>query len=346
MIRMHPTSEMEEERERGRDITQEHVGGHPGNYPAQAMGPRPENPKDTDQHIMDQKGVHPNIIESDHSFDPNDPRGFKDAVLITPKPFDPSIIKHDSTVVLFGKRRTGKSFMMRDILWHKRDVYPYYLVFTMTKINGFWQKIFPERFVHQGYRPEVLSKLIESQEKLVEQLKQDPSNLDENGDLDVDKCEINPWKCVVLDDVISDHHIKTCKILESLFTIGRHVLIAVYLASQYAKGVSTIMRGNIDYLVTFKQQQLIQLESIAQDFLGALKVKDSYNLLRKYAHGHQALVIDVANLSGDPNDVVYVYTAKDPGKFCLGCREFWEGDRNTALVAQEESIQREFIPAW
>jgi hypothetical protein len=341
-------------REGGRDAPQEDAeglprpeGNPPGNYPANAEGQRPENPRDADPAEGNQKGANPNMLESERPYDPDHPQGFHDMVGFVPQRFDPSSLRHDCTLVLFGKRRTGKSYALRELLWYKKDVYPYYLIFTGTKINGFWQKYFPERFIHDGFIPDVLAKFMDMQAKLVDELMQDPNNLDENGELDADRCERNPWKCLVLDDVISeDKAIKYSRLLEQLFTKGRHLKIAVFLASQYAKGVNTVMRGNIDYLITFKQRQVLQMESIAKDFLGDMGVKQAFALLKKYAHGHQAVVMDVANLSADPSETTFVWEAKDPGKFVLGCKEFWEGDRNKALVAQEDHIEREFIPAW
>lgn len=340
MIRIRGGERQEEEEERLPKPT----GQPPGQYPASAEGQRPENPKEPPEG----KGCQPNIAMSMHPYDPNHPTGFQDLVGFVPQRFDPSTIRHDATVVLFGKRRTGKSYALRELLWYKKDVYPYYLIFTGTKINGFWQKYFPERFIHDGFLPELLGRFMDMQAKLVEDLMSDPANLDENGELDADRCEVNPWKCLVLDDVISeDKAVKYSKLLEQLFTKGRHYRIAIYLCSQYAKGVNTVMRGNVDYLITFRQKQLLQMESIAKDFLtDGMDIKQAYALLRKYAHGHQAVVIDVANIAGDPSETIFLWEAKDPGKFILGCREFWEGDRNKALVAEEPSVQREFIPAW
>ena len=38
------------------------------------------------------------------------------------KKFDPSKIKKGSVVVLIGKRNTGKSFLVKDLLYYKRDI--------------------------------------------------------------------------------------------------------------------------------------------------------------------------------------------------------------------------------
>lgn len=49
---------------------------------------------------------------------------------------DYNIFRPDDTVVLNGKRRTGKSFMMRKILYEMRHCFEAGVVFTATKHNG------------------------------------------------------------------------------------------------------------------------------------------------------------------------------------------------------------------
>jgi len=56
---------------------------------------------------------------------------------LKPKWFsDYNLFRPDDTVVLNGKRRTGKSFMMRSILYEMRHMFAGGLVFTATKHNG------------------------------------------------------------------------------------------------------------------------------------------------------------------------------------------------------------------
>jgi hypothetical protein len=49
---------------------------------------------------------------------------------------DYNLFRPDDTVVLNGKRRTGKSFMMRKILYEMRHCFWGGLVFSATKHNG------------------------------------------------------------------------------------------------------------------------------------------------------------------------------------------------------------------
>lgn len=80
---------------------------------------------------------------------------------IVPRWFkDYNLFKPDDTVVLNGKRRTGKTFMMRKILYEMRHCFWGGVVFTATKHNGFWQQIVPRRFIHETLNVEVIDSLL------------------------------------------------------------------------------------------------------------------------------------------------------------------------------------------
>ncbi len=51
--------------------------------------------------------------------------------------FEWGMIQRDFTVVAFGRRRSGKSFFMRDVLYHLRRQFPRGMCITRTAINGF-----------------------------------------------------------------------------------------------------------------------------------------------------------------------------------------------------------------
>lgn len=71
----------------------------------------------------------------------------EDGFVPTVEPFDVRQLGDDFTYAFFGKRREGKSFCMRYLLYHMRHLFPRVYVFTNTKINGFWQKSVPSKYV-------------------------------------------------------------------------------------------------------------------------------------------------------------------------------------------------------
>ena len=81
--------------------------------------------------------------------------------------FDMRQIKDDKVVVLIGKRDTGKSFLVRDLLYYHQDV-PIGTVISGTEgANAFYSNIFPSLFILGEYNPGIISNYMKRQ-KLID----------------------------------------------------------------------------------------------------------------------------------------------------------------------------------
>jgi len=79
------------------------------------------------------------------------------------KKFDMASIKDDKVVVFIGKRETGKSFLVKDLLWHHRDL-PVGTVISGTEgANQFYSKTVPPIFIHDEYTPEIINNFVKRQ---------------------------------------------------------------------------------------------------------------------------------------------------------------------------------------
>jgi hypothetical protein len=68
-------------------------------------------------------------------------------------------------ILLVGKRRTGKSWWIRDYLYTYRNYFPYGFIFTKTKSNGWYQTFFPSFFIFNDYDEDLILRLIKLQEQ-------------------------------------------------------------------------------------------------------------------------------------------------------------------------------------
>ena len=60
------------------------------------------------------------------------------------KKFDMKSIRDDKVIVFIGKRETGKSFLVKDLLYHKRDM-PIGTVISGTEgANAFYSNMIPK----------------------------------------------------------------------------------------------------------------------------------------------------------------------------------------------------------
>lgn len=237
------------------------------------------------------------------------------------RPFKLDSLGPDYTMAFLGKRREGKSFLMRHILYSMRDRFPRGYVFTKTKINGFWQKHVPEKAIFDGYSPGIMEKIWNQQLKIVQWMDKHPDEAK----------NVNPYIFVVLEDCMSQDLAHTQQ-LSDIFYNGRHLKICLFISLQYAKGIPPGFRENIDMCFCFRMHSVAQIEAVCENFLGHIDKKTARNVLEtvvwkdQKTGARQFLAVDNSGNS-DIDEMLYAGQAKDPGPFKLCCREMWEGTK-------------------
>jgi len=249
---------------------------------------------------------------------------------IEPVPFNADRLKPDSTVVLFGKRREGKSFLARNILYCMRAIFTRGLIFSHTKFNMFWQNHVPERFIHAEYNPYVLQLFLDQQKELARRWAM--------GE------QINPWAFVIMDDIL-EPRLRFDPVLKQLFTEGRHFKIFVLVTTQYVKGLPPTVRSNVDLAVTFRQAQLMSKEAIAEEYMSKIPKDEGMRLIDAYCKKYkdnsgQFLVVDTDDrLANSINDMFCIGKAIDPGPFLLGSVEWWGDEIDQIRKNADQKIQ-------
>ena len=87
------------------------------------------------------------------------------------KKFDMNQITHDKTVVLIGKRDTGKSFLCKDILYHHQNVPAGSVISGTEAANEFYSNMVPPIFIHEEYQPIIIENLLKRQKQLINEKK-------------------------------------------------------------------------------------------------------------------------------------------------------------------------------
>jgi hypothetical protein len=68
----------------------------------------------------------------------------------------PENLPNYPTIAVFGKRRTGKSTTITNILYHCCQNIPFGLVMSDTAYAGYWETIVPKKYIVQGLRQDVI----------------------------------------------------------------------------------------------------------------------------------------------------------------------------------------------
>ena len=93
--------------------------------------------------------------------------------------FDMSKIKFNANenagpvVVLIGRRDTGKSFLVRDLLFHQQDI-PIGTVISGTEAgNGFYSEHIPKLFIHEEYNSAIIENILKRQKAVLKNMKKE-----------------------------------------------------------------------------------------------------------------------------------------------------------------------------
>ena len=233
--------------------------------------------------------------------------------------FDMSRIRDDSIVLFIGKRNTGKSFLLRDVLYHHRSI-PVGTVISATEAaNGFYSEIVPEMFIHHDFSPEIVENVMRRQMLVTAKIKA--------GE------RIDPRAFCIFDDLMFDSRewIKNRAVKEMFFN-GRHYKLFFLLTMQFALGIPPELRTNVDYVFLLREPIMSQRKRLYDHYAGMFPTFDAFNqVMNQCTEDYHCLVLDNTTKSNKIQDQVYWYKAQHRPDFKMGSKQFWESSRNEEI---------------
>tara|TARA_Y100000389_G_scaffold189946_1_gene214249 strand:+ start:6032 stop:6865 length:834 start_codon:yes stop_codon:yes gene_type:complete len=220
-------------------------------------------------------------------------------------------------IVLIGRRDTGKSFLVRDLLYYHQDI-PIGTVISGTEAgNGFYGKIVPKLFIHDEYNSAIIENILKRQKMVMKQMKKEIDNYS--------KSNIDPRAFVILDDCLYDNSWAREKLMRLLFMNGRHWKIMLVITMQYPLGVPPNLRTNIDYTFILREPYLTNRKRIYENYAGMFTTFESFcQVMDQCTENYECLVISNNAKSNKLEDQIFWYKATGHGEFKLGSKEFWE----------------------
>ena len=220
-------------------------------------------------------------------------------------------------VVLIGRRDTGKSFLVRDLLYHHQDI-PIGTVISGTEAgNGFFSSHVPKLFIHDEYNTAIIENILKRQKTVLKQVKKEMEAYK--------RTSIDPRAFVILDDCLYDNKWTKDKMMRLLFMNGRHWKIMLIITMPYPMGIPPNLRTNIDYVFILREPYIANRKRIWENYAGMFPTYESFSqVMDQCTENFECLVIDNNAKSNQLNDQVYWYKAQNHGDFKLGSKEFWE----------------------
>jgi hypothetical protein len=219
------------------------------------------------------------------------------------------------TIAMIAKRATGKSYLTREIMFHKRHIASIIAISRTEKLNSFYSEFIPDAYIYSEYTSDILNRIYERQSII---------NEDNKNRIKIKKKLKDDSLMLIMDDCMSSKGtwLKDPNILE-LFFNGRHHHISFILTMQYSVGIPPEMRSNFDYIFLLAEDTINNRKRLYEHYAGMFPSFDIFQqVFSEVTENYGVMVIDNRIHSKNITDKVYWYRAKTVPKFRAGCDKF------------------------
>jgi hypothetical protein len=236
-------------------------------------------------------------------------------------------------IILIGRRDTGKSFLIKDLLYYHQSV-PICTVISGTEAgNGFYAPLVPKLLIHYEYNTSIIEKILIRQKMVVQEYQRSQNAID-------------PRTIVILDDCLYDDSWSRDKLMRCIFMNGRHWKIMLIITMQYPLGVPPVLRTNVDYVFILREPYSSNRRRLYENYAGMFPTFDAFNqVMKQCTNNYECLVINNNTKSNELVDQIFWYKASPHPPYRLCSRELWEqsaavGDTDTEGVAYDPNASR------
>ena len=216
-----------------------------------------------------------------------------------------------ATCVFIGKRGTGKSTLVADILYYCRKI-PIGVAISATEDgNEFYKDYIPDIFIHSEYKADIIQQVINRQRKAIANKK--------------DKKDKKDDVFVLLDDCMYDRKMIRDPNIRGIFMNGRHWRVTFMITMQYCMDLPPDLRANIDYIFVLRENIIQNQEKLYKNFFGIFPNLDIFKeVMNSCTEGYDCLVLDNTSRSNKISDCVFWYRAKPERKYKIGSKSLWK----------------------
>lgn len=229
-----------------------------------------------------------------------------------------------SKIVVIGKPKSGKSYLIRDLLYSKKHIFSTGLVINGTEdSNHFYSNMFPDTFIFEQMDENII-KNFKRRQRLAKQLITE-----------------NPWSVLILDDCMDKTGIFKTNLFQDVFKNGRHWKMLLIMSMQYSMDIPPNLRVCIDGTFIFREANLKYRKSIYENYCGIIPdFKLFCDIMDEITNDYTALYIHNNTNTNDWKECVFWYKAKKvPEDFKFGSQDYWEFHK----VRYDDNYQKQIL---
>ena len=252
------------------------------------------------------------------------------------KRFNISTITDDKVVVMIGKRNTGKSFLIKDLLYYHHDL-PIGTVISGTEsANHFYGDIIPKVFIHHEFSNNIIDNVVKRQQLILKKVNQETTMYNHSN--------IDPRAFMILDDCLYDSTWTKDKNVRALFMNGRHLKMFFVIAMQYPLGIPPNLRTNIDFIFILRENIVANRKRIYDNYAGMFPTFEIFcQVMDQCTENYECLVIDNTTKSNKLEDTVFWYKADQTPNFRVCLNDYWELSKQ--MKEDEPDVEEMYDPS-
>ena len=210
--------------------------------------------------------------------------------------------------MVIGKKLTGKSTLVKDLLYHHRDL-PIGTVISPTEsCKKFYSEIMPSQFIQDEYTPDVIENFVKRQVVLLRSVNHNPN------------LNTDPRAFFVLDNCMFDY---IWTEVNCFMMNARSYKVMFIITMECAVDVPPCIRSFIDHVFIFCENRESYRKRIYDLYAGYFSTFDKFCEVMDQCTDNVCLVIDFTAKSDNIVDQVFWYKAEQHDEFQIGAHEFW-----------------------
>jgi GTPase SAR1 family protein len=221
------------------------------------------------------------------------------------KEFDFNLMVSNPSILIIGKRGSGKSYIVRELLNHfqKIGITDAHIVSPTERMRSFYEPKFPKSTIEYELKETTIAKLL-----IEASIRIETNRRIKQGEIDD---EIRPGKVVILDDCLrSKDRIWEDSSFRELIMNGRHYELPYVLTMQFPEEILPQYRLNFDYVFLLAEDASTNKKSLWKQyasFIPAVGVFDK--IFTKCTENYRCMVINNRTATDSIFEKMYHYKA-------------------------------------
>ena len=237
------------------------------------------------------------------------------------KKFDITSIDDDKVVVMIGKRNTGKSFLIKDLLYYNNHFQLGTVISGTESANHFYRAMVPKMFIHDEFTDRVVENVVKRQKHVLKKKDEEERTYGQSS--------IDPKSFLILDDCLYDSSWTKNVNIRALFMNGRHLKMFFIISMQYPLGITPNLRTNIDYVFILRENIVANRKLIYDNYAGMFPTFEVFcQVMDQCTENFECLVINNTTKSNKLEENVFWYKASTHPPFKICNQTFWDMANN------------------